>query len=147
MLVFRVTSCLFIRFLRANTELVFPHFCVTWSRAYTFPHTRKVSSFFLLPPTALLQSALERPYVSHLWTSFKPIPPHQSHLSRVKVERQTKGLHFFCNACDDVVRKCLGCGTAHQQLPRSPTSEILQPRWKLLSQAPWGIQRRSTTDT
>jgi hypothetical protein len=50
----------------------------------------------------------------------------------------TKGLHFFRDACDDVVGKCLGCGTAHQQLPRSPTSEILQPRWKLLSQAPPG---------
>jgi hypothetical protein len=55
-------------------------------------------------------------------------------------------LHFFRDACDDVVGKCLDCGTAHQQLPRSPTSEILQPRWKLLSQAPRGIQRRSTTE-
>jgi hypothetical protein len=61
-----------------------------------------------------------------------------SELSRLKVERQTIGLHFFHDACDDVVGKCLGCGTAHQQLPRSPTSEILQPRCKLLSQAPRG---------
>ena len=42
-----------------HKKLVFPRFRVTWSRAYAFPHTRKVSSF-LLPPTALLQIALER---------------------------------------------------------------------------------------
>jgi hypothetical protein len=45
-----------------------------------------------------------------------------SELSHVKVERQTYGLQFF----RDAVGKSLGCGTAYQQLPRSPISEILQ---------------------
>ena len=143
MLVFRVTSCLFIRFLRANTKLVFPCFRVTWIRAYAFPHMRKVSSF-LLPPTALLQRALEQS--DRLYRQAK-IYPTTSELTYFKVERQTYGLHLFRDICDDVVGKCLGCGTAHQQLPWSPTSEILQPRWKLLSQATQGIQRRSTTET
>ena len=43
-----------------------------------------------------------------------------SELSYFKVERQTYGLHLFRDICDDVVGKRLGCGTAYQQLPRSP---------------------------
>ncbi len=39
----------------------------------------------------------------------------------------------------------LGCGTAYQLLPRSSTSEIHGLSWKLLSQAPSGVQRSSTT--
>jgi len=143
MLVSRVTSCLFIRSLRANTKLVFQRFCMTWSRAYGLPHARKESSF-LLPPTALLQCALERSDPLYQQAKFYPAT---SELSYFKVERQTYGLHLFRDICDDVVGKCLGCGTAHQQLPQSPTSKILQPLWKLLSQAPQGIQRRSTTET
>ena len=32
--------------------------------------------------------------------------------------------------------KCLGCGATYQQLPRSPTSEILRICWKLLQKVP-----------
>jgi hypothetical protein len=42
-------------------------------------------------------------------------------------------------------RKSLGCGTAHQLLPRSPTSKIHGLSWKPLSHAPPGVQRSSTT--
>ncbi len=42
-------------------------------------------------------------------------------------------------------KKSLGCGTAHQLLPRSPTSEIHGLSWKPLSHAPPGVQRSSTT--
>ncbi len=42
-------------------------------------------------------------------------------------------------------RTSLGCGTAYQLLPRSPTSKIHGLSWKLLSHAPPGVQRSSTT--
>ncbi len=39
----------------------------------------------------------------------------------------------------------LGCVTAYQLLPQSPTSKIHGLSWKLLLHAPPGIQRSSTT--
>ncbi len=41
-------------------------------------------------------------------------------------------------------RTSLGCGTAYQLLPRSPTSEIHGLSWKLLLHAPPGVRRSST---
>ncbi len=42
-------------------------------------------------------------------------------------------------------RKSLGCGAAYQLLPQSPTSVIHGLSWKLLSHAPQGVRRSSTT--
>jgi hypothetical protein len=42
-------------------------------------------------------------------------------------------------------RTSLGCGTAYQLLPRSPTSEIHGLSWKLLLHAPPGVRRSSAT--
>ncbi len=42
-------------------------------------------------------------------------------------------------------RTSLGCGTAYQLLPQSPTSEIHRLSWKLLLHAPPGVRRSSTT--
>jgi hypothetical protein len=42
-------------------------------------------------------------------------------------------------------RTSLGCGTAYQLLPRSLTSKIHGLSWKLLSHAPPGVRRSSTT--
>jgi hypothetical protein len=42
-------------------------------------------------------------------------------------------LHSPKDTCnEDLMAKLLGCGTAYQQLPWSPTSEIPWTRWKLL---------------
>ncbi len=42
-------------------------------------------------------------------------------------------------------QKSLGCGAAYQLLPRNPTSKIHGLSWKLLSHAPQGVRRSSTT--
>ncbi len=42
-------------------------------------------------------------------------------------------------------QQSLGCGTAYQLLPRSPTSKIHGLSWKPLSHAPQGVRRSSTT--
>ncbi len=42
-------------------------------------------------------------------------------------------------------QKSLGCGTAYQLLPRSPTSKIHWLSWKPLSHAPPGVRGGSTT--
>ena len=69
----------------------------------------------IIPPPPLL------PYLLLLETYLpSQIYPSTSELSYFKVERQTYGLHLFRDICDDVVGKRLGCGTAYQQLPRSP---------------------------
>jgi hypothetical protein len=48
-------------------------------------------------------------------------------------------LHVWDTNVEELTeQKSLGCGTAHQLLPRSPTSEIHRLSWKLLSHAPWG---------
>jgi hypothetical protein len=122
-------------------------FCVTSMSLHSVPTCQQKNPVFRafarlgVGPTCfpickrLLASRSLPPHCSNVrWGDLITLPdelkthPATSELSRIKVERQTYGMHLFRDACNDVVGKSLGCGTAYQQLPRSPTSEILQPR-------------------
>ncbi len=52
-------------------------------------------------------------------------------------------LPSFTNSCNDGRGRSLGCGAAHQQLPRSPITEILWTCWNLLT---WTAPSRGALD-
>ncbi len=108
-----------------------------WSRAYAFPHTCLLTSFLLPCTVAMFNGCGPRPLI---WAANHC--PHYVIAVPCQGFRTDTCLHFFQDACNDVVGRSLGCGFAHQQLPRIPISKMLQEIGTFSSKPPGGPEAK-----